>query len=189
MIKAQHKQQTVISANAVFCHRIFLLLISIQSLHPSYGWMVQTLVWSCSFERCLQSWPTQVRTGTLTSTWRAWQESGCTMTTRDNTPPWAPEPHWSLSSECGWALVSRDWAHPAWTLFTLRWFVTDPDIDWRNFNSIIDTKALARWTGWPLQSSPSQQKQNVTHDHEDTHDMWHEHAAIMGTRLSVNILI
>ena len=29
---SRHRQQTVISANAVFCHRIFLLLIYIQSL-------------------------------------------------------------------------------------------------------------------------------------------------------------
>ena len=55
---------------------------------------------------------------------------------------------WPLIGQQG-LVLTRPWP-PAWALFTLRWFVTDPGIDWRNFNSIIDTKTLDLLLDWPL---------------------------------------
>ena len=172
----RHRQQTVISANAVFCHRIFLLLISIQSLQ-----LLADLVWTSSVMTCDDN---------VTNIHRAWQESGCTMTT----------PHPSVPPPIGQSAltVAADWSagtHAAcWTLFTLRWFVTDPDIDWRNFNSIIDTETLDLVTGqWPLHELFLAAETKRWHipqheDTQDTHNLWHKHAAIMLTRLSFIIL-
>ena len=73
--RSSHRQQTVISANAVFCHRIFLLLISIQSLQSlAFTWFVYVPIFSSLVMTCDDSVTNMHRR-------RAWQESGCTMTT------------------------------------------------------------------------------------------------------------
>ena len=113
-------------------------------------WLGQTTV-----SGYLQSWHVGiVRTVTLVRK----HETGGTRkwVYHDNTPPLWPPPYWSVSINGGLWLVSRDRGlAPAWTLFTLRWFVTDPDIDWRNFNSIIDTRTWT-WAPGHCMSSPSQ---------------------------------
>lgn len=188
---SRHRQQTVISANAVFCHRIFLLLISIQSLQ-----LLADLVCSCSTE-------TYLHWGFFShDMWRQChkhaQETGVTRkwVHHDNTPPLCPAPHWSVSSDCGRWLVSRDWSHtrpPAWAghcLLCVDLWQTPTLIG----GILTQLSTLRHWTWWlgrwPLHelSLAAETKRWHIPQHEDTHNLWHKHAAIMLTRLSFIIL-
>lgn len=162
---SRHRQQTVISANAVFCHRIFLLLISIQSLQLLADLVCSWSYWGISSLRILQSWHVTTVSQTCTGDGRdkkvgaPWQHP-----TPLSRPPLVSQLWlWPLIGQQG--LVPHPATSLGWTLFTLRWFVTDPDIDWRNFNSIIDTETLDLVTGpvataWTI---PRSRNKTLTH--------------------------